>query len=272
MATSWVLKKGMNEMVSVVDIGENLALNFDYGRELVEQYCTNNCQGYHRKWLERRKSEGPLSAPLITTPFLVSNILTAALLLRERNMRTIRVIIAGIADTKVLALVNAVFEDVGLYKNSSVEMVTIDACRTPLELCRRFSEGKKFHLVTVHGSMPDAIGTLCADLVVMSGVLQFMTRDAQRDTLSALTKAIGSDGMIAFGHSYGQKRAPRENARFGFEYSSQIKDLILDCGLDIVAEIDGKISLPVSDGERRVRSRYSALLKSIDVDPPLTIT
>lgn len=265
MATSWILEKGTNEMVSVVDIGENLAFNCDYGRELVEQHCTDNCQGYHGKWLDRRKSEGAFSTPLITSPFLVSNLVTATLLLKERNIPNIKVLIAGSADTKIPALVNAVFEDVGLYKNSDVEMVVIDACRTPLELCRRFSEGKKFRVVTVHGNMPAAIGALRADLVVMSGVLQFMTRDAQRDTLNALRAALGSNGIIAFSHSYGRKRAARENALFGFEDSDQIKDLIQDCRLDIVAEIDGQISLPFGDGERRDRSRYSALLKSNNV-------
>lgn len=248
-------------MDNIVFNGEDLKFNYKHGIQLADKYCTDKCQGYHKQWFERRKNEGGYSSPAVTTPFLVSSLITASIILKDRALPTISVLIAGSADTKILSLVNAVFEEVGIYCNSTVNIKVIDSCRTPLALCEIYGGEKKFDLTTLHGEMPNILSDLHADLIVMSGVLQFMTPDAQISTMLTLSENLTRDSMIVFSHSYARSYAPRENARFGFESSNDIREIFQLSKLYIFTEIDGKILLPFGEKGRRDRYRYSAILK-----------
>jgi hypothetical protein len=251
---------------SICDFGENLDANLELGRRLAEVYCTDQCQEYHINWFNRRAEEGKRSSPLITTPILLSQFATSVLLCDFRNSHMINILICGSADTKLLALVDFVLDSYGIYRRCDVTITVTDACMTPLKLCEAFAEDKDFKLRLLHGFMPGSIKGLRADIVVMSGVLQFIEPTAQVTTLLNIRENIDHGGHLVFSHSYNRNEKARENANYGFASATHIKNLFEICGLKIISEVDAKILLPFGHDSRRLRSRFAAILESVGSD------
>lgn len=244
------------------DFGEDLKFNNELGTHLAAEYCTDQCQDYHLKWIRRRVDEGDKSSPLITTPLLLSQFATG-LLMRDFCAGTpINILICGSADTKLLALVDFVLLSYGIYDHHYVSITVTDACMTPLKLCEAFADGKRFKLILIHGLMPESIKGLNVDIALMSGVLQFIEKTAQIRTLENIRENITGEGFLVFSHSYKRIAKARDNANYGFSSVDEIKSLLHNCGLKLISEADAEFTLPFGQEGRKLRSRFAAVLSS----------
>jgi SAM-dependent methyltransferase len=99
------------------------------------------------------------------------------------------VLIAGAADTGVLAVVARA-------AGSGPDIIVVDRCETPLELCRRFAERWSLPVETMHMDLMALDVTAAADIVVAHSLLQFIPADRRVDVLSRLCRALRPDGRL----------------------------------------------------------------------------
>jgi SAM-dependent methyltransferase len=149
---------------------------------IADQLC-DTCRNYHALWPYHRVAgmvggaQGGGSS--------VERILRQAF---EDGGR--KLLIAGAADTGLLALAARV----GIPYD--VDIVVIDRCRTPLELCRQFAQRWSLRAETLHRDLTDLDISAGFDVVLASSVLTFIAPDRRVDVLSRLRGALRPGGTL----------------------------------------------------------------------------
>ena len=108
-------------------------------------------------------------------------------------------LIAGAADTGILALVARV----GF--SYSPEIVIVDRCRTPLELCRRYSQRWSFSIQTVQKDLTAFDEPNRFDIIIAHSILQFIAPDRRGDVLLRLRKSLLPHGETVHIFNAGQR-------------------------------------------------------------------
>jgi SAM-dependent methyltransferase len=103
--------------------------------------------------------------------------------------RSQKVLIAGAADTGVLAVVARA-------ASSSPGIVVLDRCETPLELCRRFAHRWSLPVKTLHLDLMALDIGPTFDVVVAHSLLQFIPADHRVAVLSNLRRSLRPDGRL----------------------------------------------------------------------------
>ena len=101
-----------------------------------------------------------------------------------------RVLIAGSQDTGVLALVARAGAD------RNVNIVVLDICETPLELCRRLASEWSLPIETIKQDLLDLDIDRRFDVILVHGTLQFISADRRADALARMQRAIRPGGRL----------------------------------------------------------------------------
>jgi SAM-dependent methyltransferase len=101
-----------------------------------------------------------------------------------------RVLIAGSADTGLLALVARAGADHG------VNIVVLDICETPLELCRRLASQWSMGIETFRQDLRALDVRQEFDIVLVHGTLHFIVADGRLDVLRRIQRALRPGGHL----------------------------------------------------------------------------
>lgn len=101
-----------------------------------------------------------------------------------------RVLIAGSQDTGVMALVARAAA------GHNVDIVVLDICGTPLELCRRLAREWSLPIETIKEDLLNLDIEQQFDVVLVHGTLQFISADRRADALARMQRAIRPGGRL----------------------------------------------------------------------------
>jgi ubiquinone/menaquinone biosynthesis C-methylase UbiE len=156
-------------------------------RQLAAEACDvarrlcGSCKNFHLLWPYLRiakASGGDVDEPLFR-----------AALNRLLSGCGQKVLIAGAADTGLLAVVARA-------ASSGPEIVVLDRCGAPLELCRRFANRWSLPIETLQMDLMELnVGSRFA-VVVVHSLLQFIPTDRRVDVLSRLRRSLRPDGRL----------------------------------------------------------------------------
>ncbi len=143
------------------------------------------CRPYHALWgylrLTRQiggvEADEPHLAPLLTE--LVGH-------------KLLRILIAGSADSGVMAMVHRAT----LHSGQRHQFIVVDRCHTPLVTCRRYAAEQGLDLHTMQTDIRDLALDGGADLVIGHSVLQFFESSQHRTALLALHRALAPGGRL----------------------------------------------------------------------------
>jgi SAM-dependent methyltransferase len=100
------------------------------------------------------------------------------------------VLIAGAADTGLLALVARAGIDYG------VNIVVLDICETPLELCRQFAKQWSLPIETVRQDLRKLNARQQFDLVLVHGTLHFIDRSGRSRAVTRIRDSLRPGGRL----------------------------------------------------------------------------
>jgi SAM-dependent methyltransferase len=163
-----------------------------------------------------------------------------------QNLRTLiaedyrDVLIAGSADTGLLTLVARAGIEYG------VDIVVLDICETPLELCRRFAGEWSIPIRTLRKDLLDLDADQQFDLILVHGTLHFIA-EAQRFTaVSRIWRALRREGRLALLFNTSQAVNIGADDKIHNEYADAV-----------VSELKRQ-HIPLPDSEAMFRDRLSA--------------
>jgi SAM-dependent methyltransferase len=103
-----------------------------------------------------------------------------------------RVLIAGAADTGLLALLARASADAG----RDADIAVLDRCEAPLALCRRWAARVPHPIVTLHQDLRDLNEAQLFDLVLVHGTLHFIAAPERPDVLARLRRSLAPGGRL----------------------------------------------------------------------------
>jgi ubiquinone/menaquinone biosynthesis C-methylase UbiE len=101
-----------------------------------------------------------------------------------------RVLIAGALDTGILACVARAAE------GHQADIVVLDICATPLELCRKYAERWSLHIETVCEDLAQFERERDFDIVLIDGTLPYIPEHSRVGTLRRIARALEQDGRL----------------------------------------------------------------------------
>jgi SAM-dependent methyltransferase len=149
---------------------------------LADQFC-DTCRNYHAIWPYRRLARVVATAEAGGRDF-------EATLAELFSAGQRRVLIAGAADAGLLALTaraGAAYE---------VDIVVLDRCRTPLELCRQFAQRWSLRADMLHQDLTNLDITAEFDVVFANSILLFIAPERRVDVLSRLGRTLRPNGRL----------------------------------------------------------------------------
>jgi SAM-dependent methyltransferase len=161
---------------------EDLAQQAATQYRLARQLC-DTCRTYHAIWPYRRLARVVATADASAPGF--ESTLDALFKTGKRQ-----VLIAGAADTGLLALTartGAAYD---------VDIMVLDRCRTPLELCRQFAERWSLTSRTLHQDLTGLDVAAEFDIVFANSVLMFVAPELRVDVLRRLSRALRPGGRL----------------------------------------------------------------------------
>jgi len=151
-----------------------------------------------------------------------------------------RVLIAGSQDTGVMALVARAAT------GRDVDIVVLDKCSTPLELCRRLASEWSLPIETMKQDLLDLDIERQFDIVVVHGTLHFVPADRRADALARMRRAIRPGGrlVLLFNTSHPVAGELARESRDGYA--------------DWVVDELKRLHVPLPDAEAVFRARLTA--------------
>ena len=185
-----------NRLSDPVTYGEDLAANLERVLKIAPGHC-RDCADYHIRCVAHRATGERFGIDL-DRPELVVAVQGPARARLEAKPGTIEIVIAGSADTGVLATVAHAVARLGEDALRRCRFTVLDLCPTPLLLCRQFAEdhGLDFAYAAVDLTAPGR--KFPADIVVMHSVFRFIDRRLQPAVLRELASWLEPGGSIVF--------------------------------------------------------------------------
>lgn len=152
------------------------------------------------------------------------------------------VLIAGAQDTGLLTL--AARAGAGAVHQPNI--VVLDICETPLELCRRLAAQWPLPIETIQQDLFDLHHHQRFDIVLMHGTLNFIEAERQRQVLARLSRAIRPGGRLVLlfntGHMLDKSAAEGNHVAY----------------VDFVLGELKRLGVPLPDSEQIMRERFNA--------------
>lgn len=174
--------------------GEDLEFNLRAVSDLAERYCVS-CQGYHVLYAAKRLMphsriiEIDREAMAAVTKELAEKQLASSGLGLE-------VIIAGVADTGLLATAAHGIALIGKSALAHSRFLVLDRCRTPLELCRCFGERHELEIETEVVDLIADNQKRKADLIFAHSLLRYIPRESHVDVLRKFGRWLRPGGYL----------------------------------------------------------------------------
>ncbi len=153
--------------------------------ELANQLC-GSCRDLHALWPYIRLSRSSTGVELEGSQLI--QVLRELMADGRRN-----VLIAGAADTGLLVLAARAAAD---HANHPANIIVLDICETPLELCRRSAAAWSLPIKTVRQDLVELNIRQQFDLVLVHGTLHFMTPLGRATALGAIQRAMRGGGRL----------------------------------------------------------------------------
>jgi SAM-dependent methyltransferase len=152
--------------------------------ELSKSLC-RACGQVHALWpyIRLARASTGVEAPAS----YLQSVLTALIAEGRRTL-----LIAGAADTGLLALVSRASADAG----RDADIAVLDRCEAPLALCRRWAARTSQRLATQHQDLRDLNEAQRFDLVLVHGTLHFIAAPERPDVLSRLRRSLADGGRL----------------------------------------------------------------------------
>jgi hypothetical protein len=175
---------------------------------IAEELC-DTCRNYHALWPYHRiagmvaGAQGGASG--------VERLLRQAFADGRRKL-----LIAGAADTGLLALaarVGAPYD---------IDIVVLDRCRTPLELCRQFAQRWSLRAQTLQKDLTDLDISAGFDIVLASSVLTFVAPERRVDVLCRLREALRPGGTLLHVFSVSARVSGEAMPEYRADYSGRM--------------------------------------------------
>jgi hypothetical protein len=175
--------------------GEDLPHNAARFSELAPRHCSG-CADYHIRSAVHRCAGPPKS--VFDRPELIRllrKIIDDASL---RSDRMIDIVIAGSADTAVLATCAHAAATLGATILDRCRFTVIDRCETPLLVCAEFAAAHKLHFQARPSDLRSASKPCAADLIVTHSLFRFIDRADQARLLKRLGSWLAPQGRLVF--------------------------------------------------------------------------
>jgi SAM-dependent methyltransferase len=153
------------------------------GFELAKRLC-RSCGQLHALWPYIRLARAT-SAGLEDASSLLQSALSRLIAAGRR-----RVLVAGSADTGLLALVARAGA------GHPLDIVVLDRCETPLELCRRLAQRWSLPIATSHEDLNALDRPATFDVVLVYGTLHFIAPDRRAEVLARMRRSLRPDGRL----------------------------------------------------------------------------
>lgn len=179
--------------------GEDLAETASRAAELAPVLCTG-CADYHI-WFAASRFVAPSGKSIaVDRPILIARIRE----ILENGCsadRDIDIIIAGAADTGILATCAHAAALLGKSFLSRCRFTVLDLCRTPLTLCAEFAERHELRLTTMQCDLSEIAERLDADLIIAHSFLRFIDRPMQAMLLKRFADWLKPQGRMVISQS-----------------------------------------------------------------------
>jgi hypothetical protein len=185
--------------------GEDVARNARRAIEIAPRLC-RDCEDFHLLFSLRRTARGLLGAGT-DRPKIIE---VVGRLVAARSEGTIDILIAGSADSGLLATCAHAALRAGDDALRRTRFTVLDRCETPLELCRDFA---RRHGLTMTAEATDLVTTTrnhTADIIVHHSLLKFIPPDTRISTLRKFGRWLKPGGRMVFSISTGSA-SEREN-------------------------------------------------------------
>ncbi len=233
--------------------GESLERLAKRAGELAAVHCVD-CGNSHTRWIERRRNEEKDSF-LIHFPELAGGLLHAVKLLHWGGAGQLDIMVAGCADTGLLALCAHIAGQQGAFARDRVRLHVIDRCRTPLILCEEFAALHGFALTTRHCRIPRDEPGFEANLILADSLLRFFPREEQADVTRYLARHHQMGGVLVYGQVLA-KDPPMTERPGSSANPEDIRAVIAEAGYEFAQETVTDRRFRLTTGASIQRSRY----------------
>ncbi len=162
------------------------------GFELANRLC-RDCGQLHALWPYIRLARGTSAGAEDASAHLQS-VLTALIAAGRRD-----VLVAGSADTGLLAQVAR------SGAGHPLDIVVLDRCETPLELCRRLAQRWSLPIATLHEDLFDLDRPGRFDIVLVHGTLHFIAPHRSADVLARMRRSLRPNGRLVLRVNTGRR-------------------------------------------------------------------
>jgi hypothetical protein len=182
-------------LLDPVSCGEDLAHNARRFSELAPDHCAG-CVDYHIRSAVHRCAGPPKS--VFDRPELIR---LMRKIIDDASLRSdpmINIVIAGSADTAVLATCAHAALTLGASILARCRFTVIDRCETPLLICAEFAARHGLHFQARHRDLLSASKPCDADLIVTHSIFRFIERADQAPLLKRLGSWLVPQGRLVF--------------------------------------------------------------------------
>lgn len=184
---------------------EDLALQ---AYKLSARVC-ESCSDLHALWpyIRLSRSSTGVETEASTLEMALRNLISGG----RRN-----ILIAGSADTGLFALVARAAADY------SVNIVILDICETPLELCRQLAAQWSTSIVTLKQDLLELNVSEQFDLVLVHGTLHFIASQERLNALIRIRNALRPDGSLVLLFNTSKSSAVEIDDKIHIDYAEGV--------------------------------------------------
>jgi hypothetical protein len=198
--------------------GEDLEYNYRLATAIAPERCLG-CARYHINWPLGRLARLP--SPYGSDRNEFAETIDRLIRARAATARPLTVVVVGAADTGVPAMAAHSAFHAGTIRQT--EFVVIDACGTPLQLCRDYGARHGLALRTVERDVVTDAGEIPGDLIIVHSLLRFIRADARADCLRRWRRWLKPGGHMIISNTF----APQAGRDVRSPNSEGLRELVL---------------------------------------------
>jgi hypothetical protein len=199
-----------NRLSDPVTFGEDLAGNLQRVLEIAPEHC-RDCADYHIRCVAHRAT-GERFGIDFDRPELVALLEDLAGRRLAEQPGRLDIVIAGSADTGVLATVAHAVSLLGEAALARCRFTVLDLCPTPLLLCRHFAGEHGLDLACAAVDLTAPGEKFPADILVMHSVFRFIDGSLQPAVLKELGSWLKPGGAMVFSNRIKTRTSEEERA------------------------------------------------------------